>query len=390
MTSLSNFQDLQSAAHALTGWLTNDALPLWRANGFNESGGDFFERLSLENAHPLTEPLRARVPPRQIYSFAVGARLGWKGDWRTPTLKGLDRFLKCYGLTDGTIAALVDETGAILDDGFDLYNQAFALFGMAQVAAHSPDHRPDMEKQAKKLLILLQSRLSRPDGGFEEARPQRLPLCSNPHMHMFEAAMAWEEITSDPIWRDLADEIAQLCLTRFIDPVSGGLREFYDAHWRPFPDERGETMEPGHQFEWSWLLSRWGGRRDNANALAAARRLFWIGETYGICPRRGAAIMALRDDFTVKSDLIRLWPQTEWLKAALALAQISSGPEKTAYRRSATKACNALALFLQTPTKGLWRDKIQSDGAFVIEPAPASTFYHIVCAVAELNEFRDS
>jgi mannose-6-phosphate isomerase len=35
--------------------------------------------------------------------------------------------------------------------------------------------------------------------------------------------------------------------------------------------------------------------------------------------------------------------------------------------------------------KGLWRDRLNSDGTFVQEPAPASSFYHIVCAILEVD-----
>jgi mannose-6-phosphate isomerase len=33
-----------------------------------------------------------------------------------------------------------------------------------------------------------------------------------------------------------------------------------------------------------------------------------------------------------------------------------------------------------------WRDRRREDGAFVDEPAPASSLYHIICAVAALKE----
>ncbi len=35
---------------------------------------------------------------------------------------------------------------------------------------------------------------------------------------------------------------------------------------------------------------------------------------------------------------------------------------------------------------GLWRDKMMADGTFVEEAAPASSFYHIVCAIYELED----
>jgi len=48
------------------------------------------------------------------------------------------------------------------------------------------------------------------------------------------------------------------------------------------------------------------------------------------------------------------------------------------------KAAAALQLYLDTPAPGLWWDRLEPSGRFIDEPAPASSFYHIVCAIAEL------
>jgi mannose/cellobiose epimerase-like protein (N-acyl-D-glucosamine 2-epimerase family) len=42
--------------------------------------------------------------------------------------------------------------------------------------------------------------------------------------------------------------------------------------------------------------------------------------------------------------------------------------------------------FLDHGARGLWYDKIDREGRFVVEPAPASSFYHIICAIAEFGE----
>jgi mannose-6-phosphate isomerase len=41
--------------------------------------------------------------------------------------------------------------------------------------------------------------------------------------------------------------------------------------------------------------------------------------------------------------------------------------------------------YLDTPVPGLWYDRIDADGKLVDEPAPASSFYHLVAAIAELS-----
>jgi mannose-6-phosphate isomerase len=44
-----------------------------------------------------------------------------------------------------------------------------------------------------------------------------------------------------------------------------------------------------------------------------------------------------------------------------------------------------LLKYLQTPLHGLWYDTMDVDAKFIDQPAPASSFYHIVGAIAELE-----
>ena len=82
----------------------------------------------------------------------------------------------------------------------------------------------------------------------------------------------------------------------------------------------------------------------------------------------------------------RLWSQTEWLKAALILARSeSAGARRRGYHADAIAAAKALLLYLETPVRGLWRDKLLGDGTWVDEPAPASSFYHIIDSLRVLQ-----
>jgi mannose-6-phosphate isomerase len=44
-----------------------------------------------------------------------------------------------------------------------------------------------------------------------------------------------------------------------------------------------------------------------------------------------------------------------------------------------------LLKYFDVPTPGLWRDRLNADGSWVEEPSPASSFYHIVCALLYLD-----
>jgi mannose/cellobiose epimerase-like protein (N-acyl-D-glucosamine 2-epimerase family) len=221
--------------------------------------------------------------------------------------------------------------------------------------------------------------LKRPGPGFSSGAPDALPLLSNPHMHLLEAALSWTAVGNDPGWQELADEIVALALERFIDSGSGALRENFDEHWAPLAGTAGRIVEPGHQFEWAWLLLCWG-RTVGAGASQAAARLVQIGETHGI--RDGVAINALLDDFSIHDAEARLWPQTERLKAAVLMGATTQDPR---YWSMAVRAAQGLRRYLDTGAPGLWYDRLQADGKFVQQSAPASSFYHIVCAIAELG-----
>lgn len=363
---------LRRAAGRLDYWLMSAALPLWWSAGADHAAGGFFEGLELDG-RPVRADRRARVLARQIYVYATAGALGWDGPWRAAVDHGLAFLFDGYFRPDGLVRALVTAQGAPIDETATLYNQAFTLFALAAAHKASPG-RPDLEAAAKRLLDALQAERRHAAGGYVEAAPCRFQ--ANPHMHLLEAALAWSEASDDPAWSRFADEIVALALDRFVDPSRGSVREYFDAQWRPEAGERGRLLEPGHQFEWAWLLARWSRWRGRADALETAQGLFAVGQQ-GIDRGRKVVVNALWDDLSIRDADARLWPQTERLKATLSLAPND--------RAEAVRAIDGLMLYLDVPVIGLWRDKLRHDGGFVAEFAPASSFYHIVCAIDALR-----
>jgi mannose-6-phosphate isomerase len=373
---------LSAVKASLKAWLVDDALPLWWEVGADRTSGGFHDLLGLDGL-PVAAVRRARVQARQTYVYAAAGRLGWQGPWRAAMNHGLDYFLDRFRRPDGLFRTKVAMDGSPVDETALLYDQAFALFAMATVRQVSPE-RADLPAMAKALLARIETQFHHDGVAFREAADQ--PFQSNPHMHLFEASLAWSATDGDPVWPALADRLAELSLRRFIDAETGALREFFDADGRPAAGVDGRIVEPGHQFEWAWLLQRWGVLRDRPDACAAARRLFEIGSTHGVDRARGVAVNALLDDFTLHDASARLWPQTERIKAAVLLAAHETDMvRREGYLAEAAAGAQGLVKYFDTPVAGLWRDKMQGDGTFVQEPAPASSFYHIVCAIAELD-----
>lgn len=360
-------------------WLHTSALPLWWTLGADHDRGGFHEGLDLQG-RPVGGRRRARVQARQTYVYAAAGLLGWLGPWRQAVDHGLDFFLTYYLRDDGLFRTTYDpDLGA--EDRTTLYDQAFALFALANAAKVLPRQAPRLTAVAAGTGAALRDGWRGPHGAFRETFGPS-PVQSNPHMHLLEAALALEDVSRDPQWVTLADDIVELAMGRFIDPEIGMIREYFEADCSIATGRCGRIVEPGHQFEWAWLLERWGVRRGDAAARTAARKLYRAGER-GIDPGREAAVLTLLDDFSVAEPSCRLWPQTERLKAAHLLAQAPEGTGKSAREllRDAAAASGALLRFLDTPVRGVWFDHLEPDGTFQIEHAPASSFYHIVCAL---------
>jgi mannose/cellobiose epimerase-like protein (N-acyl-D-glucosamine 2-epimerase family) len=370
--------ELKREHEALLRWLRTDAYPLWATRGFDAVHGGFEESLTARGPTP-DQPRRARVQTRQIYSFARAASLGWNVQQaQRLVVAGLSYFLTHYQRSDGLFRTLVAADGRVLDDRAYLYDQAFVLLALAE-SCNALGARPELIQAARALRAALYERLKNSGPGFGSGVPEAMPLLSNPHMHLLEAALSCAQVDADPAWRSLADDIVALALSRFIDPRSGALREQFDQHWVPLPGTAGRIVEPGHQFEWAWLLLRWDGVATGA-AYQAATRLVQIGEAHGI--RDGVAVNALLDDFSVHDGEARLWPQTERLKAAARMAAMTGD---AGYWSMAVHAARGLRRYFATDVPGLWFDRLTLDGHFLQQPAPASSFYHIVCAIGELG-----
>jgi mannose-1-phosphate guanylyltransferase/mannose-6-phosphate isomerase len=363
------FADLEQARRWFRTWLSSVAWPVWWTLGADHARGGFHEAMALDGT-PVDASRRARVQARQAYAYATAGLMGWPGPWRAAAWAAMDYLLTRYDRPDGLIGRLASPEGALLDATPVLYDHAFALLAMATLHQADPDDGR-LARAAERLQGRLQH-FRHPAGGWREAGEHAFQ--ANANMHLFEAALAWEAAGGEG-WSVIADEIAGLALARFIDAEGGFLREVFDADWRPADGEAGRLVEPGHQFEWAWLLERWGRSRGREDAKAAARRLFAAGSK-GVDAARDVAVNALSDELAMRDAQARLWPQTEHLKAALILGEPAA----------ALTAANGLVRYLETPVNGLWRDRMRPDGGFVEEPAPASSFYHIVCALQALLE----
>ena len=362
-------------ATRLGAWLRSKALPIWCTLGQNDHGA-FEETLALDGRRVRTSK-RARVQARQIFAYGQAGLLGWQGPWRRAVESGLEYLDERFTRPDGLIRAVLDVDGQPIDEHASLYDQAFLLLALA-VARRAID-RTDLEARAiavRDLLLLERSH----KGGLKEVGSK--PYQANPLMHLLEASMAWEETSADAGWRGFSDSIVAIARTRLIDQRTGLIGEFFNDDWTPPGDREKELIEPGHQLEWSGLLAQHAKARGDGELAGLAWNLYLSGLD-GFDPHKEVIIDSRNINGTVRSERARLWPQTEWLKASLIFARLSDDGRREFCLNQAARAEAGLWRYLTAD--GLWKDKLLEVGRFIDEPAPASSFYHIIAAYAEVE-----
>jgi mannose/cellobiose epimerase-like protein (N-acyl-D-glucosamine 2-epimerase family) len=352
-------------------WLKDHALPLWLNKGIDRENGGFLESLTLEG-EPMTVARRAMVQSRQIYTFrtAIENNLCPIEPAKKAVASGLDFLINKFSQPSGAFIHSVDVEGKAQNTSLDLYTQAFSLFGMANAYAVQGD--PNLVARAKALVEYLQRERRVLGGGFTEFENGKIVYRSNPHMHLFEAAIFWAEVHKDPVWLKLANEVLDLCQTKFMDPVSGFIGEYFTDRWQRINENGKFVFEPGHQFEWSWLMGRF--EKISGKSLCEIRlRLYNGAEKHGLS-QAGMVIDEVWSDHTPKLQSSRFWPQCERIKAAVDLAD---------HQAAAEQGMKALFRFFDLPIQGLWYDTLEASGEFRIQPVKASSFYHIMGAVSE-------
>ncbi len=356
-------------------WLFDQALPLWSTVGVDGDWG-FVEELTLAGTPAEVGYKRLRVQARQVYVFSHAALLGFP-----PGLEAAAngwRFMRDHGwLATGGWARRLDDRGGVLDDTLDLYDQAFALFAAAWWAKASGESEPI--EFAHRTLDAIDTTLASPTGRgwLSDSGPNPSHL-QNPHMHLLEAMLALTTVSSDDRFVQRADDVIRLFETTLFDERTGTLAEYYDADWARSPGVRGRIVEPGHHYEWAWLLHTASGVT-NAPSVAA-KRLFDFAESHG--SKAGAPIYdEVLDDGTLHVDSFRLWPQTEAIKAHLAVFE-STGvlrPERVRVLLDVL-----LDTFLGGSVRGAWVDRTDASMTPVSTKIPASSLYHVVLALTEL------
>lgn len=375
----------QHTLSALKTWMNEEALPFWASRGLDMVHGGSVESLALDGVSPSGANFkRARVACRQIYVFSHAELMGWSQAGAAADHL-YEHFITRFwqGPNKGWARSLTQQ-GALLDPTPDLYDYAFALFALGW--RHKARKDPAALALAHQTLDFVDRQFRHPGGeGFHAALPPALPREQNPHMHLIEAALVLAETSGEARFQALADEIAALFKTRMCRLPMGVLPEFFDDAWRPIEGDKGRWVEPGHQFEWAWILAQ-HQKLTGADNAAVVQALVESAERHGVDPATQVTFNGVRDDGLVLDKGSRTWPNTERMKGWIGLAEVSGVDPWPAVEGSARVL---LQRYLAPAPQGCWIDRYDADGKPMVDVIPTSTLYHVFLAFAEALRFAE-
>ncbi len=375
--------ELDALGGRLWRWATTTLLPFWADVGFDTSLGSFREQLtpSGEPDHPGFT--RLRVQARQTFVFADAHTRG-AGPWALPAARaGYALLGRCRDPERGGYPTRLAPDGSTLDPTIDLYDQAFVLLACA--AMYRATGEPEPLERTRALMTVLEQTMAHDAGGYAEGigpAASQLPRRQNPHMHLLEALLALHATTGDTEWLTRAEPLVALCAERWIDD-SGALAEFFADDWGAWPGAEGRVREPGHQFEWVWLLDQYRKAGGELPVDALAQGLFDFAWRYGLDRRPGmvwAAMDGVDDEGGQHTATKRFWPQTEAVKACLT--RVESGADPNAAIQVERLWSMMFTHYLRWDD-ALLRDHLSADGATTGSAIPASSLYHLWVALTE-------
>jgi mannose-6-phosphate isomerase len=346
-------------------------VPLWQGPGWNADLALPYEALDAEHQPLPPQRYRAMACARQLYLFStlIGQVPG--AEERAAALfRSLQRHF--HDAEHGGWFYSIDPQGAPLDQRKDLYTHAFILFACAHYWDKVRD--PLVESVLNASLEVLAQRFASGDGLYEAMLDRDWsslgsgPL-QNPLMHLAEAFLATLSMREDAAAQEALVELCTAMHKRFIDPQYSVLME------KPLGSV-DNWYEPGHQFEWYFLLESSPLLRGSA-LHASLERAFSFTEKLGVDQQTGAvrAMLALGPD-SILDGTQRIWAQAEYLRALTLRAD-----------NEAAVLRQLQALQQRSLHAGGWYECRDAQGEVSRKDMPSTTPYHLATCYRGLAEY---
>ncbi len=376
-----------ATAEELRLWLVGTVAPLWARNVANPARAGYAEYLDHEGIPVPQKERTTLVTARLVYSFSHLYLLGAPDEVLRAAEHGFEFLSRhCQDPADGGFWHSVSSGGSPIGGWKDSYDQAFVLFATAWF--HRATGSMAALDLADRVADFMDRQLVDPEfGGYLERVPADAKAApfrrQNPHMHLLEAYHALYEATGSPRWSERAQAIVELFLRHFFDRETGTLIEYFAGDWGAAAGVPGQLREPGHHFEWGWLLLHHHRILGDKRVIEPARRLLAFADRRGI-DRLPGFVSAAHDEVDAQGAVLKasklFWPQTEALKASLARAEVLGEASAMAEARE------RLAVLFRhyiLGGDGRWRNRIARDGSPLPDELPTRVFYHFVLALAE-------
>lgn len=347
-------------------------VPLWQGPGWNAEMALPFEALDAEHQPLPAQRYRAMACARQLYLFSslIGEVPGAQA--RAAALfRSLQQHF--HDAEHGGWFYSIDPQGAPLDQRKDLYTHAFIVFACAHYWGKVRE--PLVESVLNAALQVVAERFATSDGLYEASLDRDWsslasgPL-QNPLMHLAEAFLATLSVRTDASVQAALVELCTAMQARFIDSEHGVLME------KPL-GAVDNWFEPGHQFEWYFLLQSSPLLRDSA-LHASLTRAFKYTERLGVDQKTGAvkATLVLEHDGEPRDATQRIWAQAEYLRALTLRAD----SEAHVLRQLQTLQRR----FLHA---GGWHECRALNGEISRRDMPSTTPYHLATCYRGLVEY---
>lgn len=347
-------------------------VPMWLRSGWNAELALPYEAVDANHQPLPPQRYRAMACARQLFLFSslIDDPTVPQANARAAELfRSLQQHF--HDAEHGGWFYSIDPQGAPLDRRKDLYTHAFIVFACAHYWAKVRE--PLVESVLNAALNVIAERFADGDGLYEAVLGEHWssldagPL-QNPLMHLAEAFLVTVEVRDDAPTLAALTALIDGMQRRFVDVEHGVMLE------KPL-DAVDNWSEPGHQFEWFYLLES----SEHLRGSPLHRSLttsFVHAQAQGVDPVTGAVAAMLEVDGSMKDGTQRIWAQAEYLRALTLRpdSEVLLARQLTALQQRFLHATG-------------WNECLDSDGQVSRSDMPSTTPYHLATCYIGLTEY---
>ena len=209
------------------------------------------------------------------------------------------------------------------DSTKDLYGHAFVMFGLAHYLSVFRDAKALHWINETNELVL--TRFSLPAGWLAPATTRNWEILGknleqNPHMHLLEAYIAIYRATQDTTFLKYAAQMMSIYTEILRTPDGSKVLEHLDDEGQA-TGEKGSHIEPGHLYEWYWLVNEYADVAGLPAYRVASTALIDWADRWGLDADAGGIYDVVDKEGSIISNRKRIWPVTERIKASTTLVR---------------------------------------------------------------------